>query len=84
MPEKQYSFHPSVEKRRILVVEDEFINQEILKVFLSDYYEVIQAFTGEEALEIVSSQYETLSCRISTVWMCCAGSGKTPRFPACP
>ena len=61
MPEKQYSFHPSVEKRRILVVEDEFINQEILKVFLSDYYEVVQAFTGEEALEIVSSQYETLS-----------------------
>ena len=61
MPEVKYSFNPAAEKRRILVVEDEFINQEILKGLIGDTYEVVQAFTGAEALEIVSAQYETLS-----------------------
>lgn len=61
MSEQKHSFDPFSEKRRILVVEDEFINQEILKALISDTYEVIQAFTGTEALEIVSAQYETLS-----------------------
>ena len=61
MSEVEYAFRPSVEKRRILVVEDELINQEILKSLIGDAYEVVQAFTGTEALEIVSVQYETLS-----------------------
>ena len=61
MPEQRNTFNPSAEKRRILVVEDEFINQEVLKALISDTYEVIQAFTGTEALEIVSAQYETIS-----------------------
>lgn len=38
MPEITRSFDPSVEKRRILVVEDEFVNQEILKALISDTY----------------------------------------------
>ena len=61
MPEQRNTFNPSAKKRRILVVEDEFINQEVLKALISDTYEVIQAFTGTEALEIVSAQYETIS-----------------------
>ena len=57
----EVSFIPSVEKRRILMVEDEFINQEILKALLIDTYEVVSAFTGTEALDILGTQYETIS-----------------------
>ncbi|MDO4804729.1 MAG: EAL domain-containing protein [Lachnospiraceae bacterium] len=59
--EAEYVFRPSVEKRRILIVEDELINQEILKATIGDFYEVVSAFTGTEALDIVNSQHETLS-----------------------
>ena len=38
MPEQKHAFDPFVEKRRILVVEDEFVNQEILKALISDTY----------------------------------------------
>ncbi|MBQ7437753.1 MAG: response regulator [Oscillospiraceae bacterium] len=61
MPEKQERFRPSLEKRRILLVEDEFINQEILQMNLREHYEIIPAETGAEALEIIHAQYETLS-----------------------
>ncbi len=61
MPESKVTFRPSVEKRRILLVEDELINQEILKIVLQDIYEVIPAETGAKALEILRTQFETLS-----------------------
>ena len=61
MPENKVTFRPSVEKRRILLVEDELINQEILKMVLQDIYEVISAETGAKALEILHTQFETLS-----------------------
>lgn len=61
MPEKQERFRPSVEKRRILLVEDEFINQQLLQMILQDTYEVIPAETGARAQEILHSQFETLS-----------------------
>lgn len=61
MSEVQNTFFPSVEKRRILIVEDEFINQEILKANLIDSYDVLTAVTGTEALDILSTQYETIS-----------------------
>ncbi len=61
MSEVKNTFLPSAEKRRILMVEDEFINQEILKANLADSYEIIPAFNGTEALNILSSQYETIS-----------------------
>ena len=60
MPENQAGFRPDIEKRTILLVEDEFINQEILKMYLQDTYEVITAATGKEALEIVEAQYEMI------------------------
>ena len=53
MPEKQTPFRPSVEKRRILLIDDEVINQEILQMMLADTYEVLPALTGKEALEIL-------------------------------
>ena len=61
MSEQKNTFDPYAKKRRILVVEDEFINQEILKALICDTYEVVQAYTGTEALETVRAQYETLS-----------------------
>ena len=61
MSEGQYTFRPSVERRRILVVEDEFINQEILKSLIGEAYEVVPAYTGAEAMELVRTQHETLS-----------------------
>ena len=54
-------FRVSEEKRRILLVEDEIVNQEILKASLGDVYELIISETGEEALEIVREEHDTLS-----------------------
>ena len=48
-------------ERRILVVEDEFVNQEILKSLIGEAYEVVPAYTGAEAMELVRTQHETLS-----------------------
>ena len=56
MPEKQEIFRPSVEKRWVLLVEDEFINQQLLQMILQDTYEVIPAETGAKALEILHSR----------------------------
>ncbi len=43
--------------RKILVVDDEMINQQVLKnVLSSDDYAVIQAFSGKDALEAISSE----------------------------
>ena len=61
MAENQMSFRPSEEKRRILVVDDEVINQEILQMMLRDTYEVVPALTGKEALDILHEQYEILN-----------------------
>ena len=61
MLENQARFRPSVEKRRILLVEDEFINQQLLQMILQDTYEVVPTETGAKALEILHTQFETLS-----------------------
>ena len=55
---KFYSYNG---KRRVLLVEDELINQEILKQILQDSYEVITAATGEEALAVLREQHDTIS-----------------------
>ena len=52
MSEMQPRFRLSGEKRRILLVEDEFINQQILQMYLGDTYDLLLAGTGTEALEI--------------------------------
>ncbi|MCR5664343.1 MAG: EAL domain-containing protein [Oscillospiraceae bacterium] len=57
----QQAFRPSAKKRRILVVEDEFINQSILSLYLEEEYEVVLASTGQEALDAVHSQPDALS-----------------------
>ena len=61
MPESHLKFHSTNGKRRILVVEDELINREILRLQIEDEYDLVFAETGTQALEIIDSQHETLS-----------------------
>ena len=48
-------------KRYILIVEDEFINQEILKEILSSEYEVLVANNGIDALNILKTSTKPIS-----------------------
>ena len=53
MPESHLKFHSANGKRRILVIEDEFINREILGYMLRDSYDLVFAETGAKALELL-------------------------------
>ena len=48
-------------KRKILIVEDEMINRELLSLVLQDSYDVVLAETGAEALNIIQTGFRTLS-----------------------
>ena len=48
-------------KRRILIVEDEFVNREILKSNLEPEYDILLAETGAAALAVIQDTAETLS-----------------------
>ena len=61
MPDSHLKFHSTNGKRRILVVEDELINQQILSHILQDTYDLIFAAYGTEALEAVSREAAMLS-----------------------
>ncbi len=53
MQENQTTFRPSRDRRRILLIEDEYVNQEILKLFLEDSYNLVVVEKGTEALGII-------------------------------
>ena len=61
MPENHLEFHSVNGKRRILIVEDELINQEMLRIVLDSVYDIILAETGEEALVRLAAEYQTIS-----------------------
>ena len=61
MANNKTKFRMTEEKRRILIVEDDLINQEILRETLSGTYDIVAAKTGAEAIEIIQEQNETLS-----------------------
>ena len=48
-------------RRRILIVEDEFVNRELLKVYLEGEYELIIAENGAQAMAALRTQIDTLS-----------------------
>ncbi len=48
-------------KRKILIVEDEFVNREILKNILKDDYEIFEAEDGETAVGLLESKKSDLS-----------------------
>ena len=48
-------------KRLVLIVEDEFVNRELLSAYLENEYEIIFAQTGGEALEAIRTHIDLLS-----------------------
>ena len=48
-------------KRTVLIVEDEFVNRELLKAYLENDYALLFAETGAEAFSLIRSHSETLS-----------------------
>ena len=61
MLDNHLKFHSTNGKRRVLIIEDEQINQEILRFMLQDLYELVFADTGTQALHILETEYKTLS-----------------------
>ena len=61
MSESHLKFHSTAGKRRILLIEDEAINREILGFMLQDCYDVTFAENGVKALKILKTEYQTLS-----------------------
>ena len=56
-----WHFRVSGEKRKVLLVEDEIINQQMMMAILGDVYDVIVASSGERAIEILKERHDTLS-----------------------
>ena len=54
-------FHSSNGKRLVLIVDDELINRELLRMVLEEEYETLMAPDGETALKMVREYSETLS-----------------------
>ena len=48
-------------KRTILIVEDEMVNRELLRMMLQEEYELVMAETGAQALTAISEQADLLS-----------------------
>lgn len=48
-------------KRKVLIVEDEPINQQILAMILQQEYDVLLANNGQEALDILYEEHKTIS-----------------------
>ena len=58
---KNISHYIQQAKRKILIVEDEIINQQILSFILEKEYDVISANNGQEALDILQEHYKEIS-----------------------
>jgi len=48
-------------KRKVLIVEDEYVNREILSAYLETEYETVCAETGAGAREIIRGHFDSLS-----------------------
>ena len=56
-------------RRKVLVIEDNFLNREMLTELLSEEYDVYQASNGEEGLSIAKSHADTLALILLDVMM---------------
>ena len=54
-------FYSANGKRKVLIVDDELINRELLKLILEDEYDTFTAADGEAALELIHEHSDTLS-----------------------
>ena len=62
-------FYSRNEKRLILVADDEQINLELLGFILQDYYEIIYANDGEEAMRLIKENANLLSLVLMDLMM---------------
>lgn len=58
---KNISHYVQQVKRKVLIVEDEQINQQILSFILQNEYDVLLANNGQEALDILNKQHKEIS-----------------------
>ncbi len=58
---KNISHYVQQVKRKVLIVEDEQINQQILSFILQNEYDVLLANDGQEALDILNKQHKEIS-----------------------
>ena len=56
-------------KRTILIIEDEFVNREILKNILFDDYEILEAEDGEAGISLINEQKDSLSLILLDLFM---------------
>ena len=56
-------------KRKVLVVEDNELNRDILSSFLEEKFDVFLAENGEEGLELLSEHYRELSVVLLDICM---------------
>ena len=61
MLETHEKLHSDNGKRQVLIVDDELVNRELLKLILDDEYETLTAPDGNTALELIRANRETLS-----------------------
>ncbi len=61
MTENRLKFHLSDRKPKVLVIEDEMINREILAMMLREAYDLIFAETGSQAQQILKDQISSIS-----------------------
>ena len=61
MPGYSEPFHSANRKRRVLIVDDEWINRELLKKALEEEYEVLTASDGQTAMRLIRERNSTLS-----------------------
>ena len=76
-------FHSENGRRQILVVDDEFINRELLGNVLQSEYEVLYAADGREGLKAAREHRDTLSLILLDLMMrrfrapkCCSASNR--------
>ena len=56
-------------KHQILIVEDNEINRETLKAMLSDEYRILEAENGQEALDVLNANKESVALILLDVMM---------------
>ena len=69
MLKSHQQFHSTNGKRRILIVDDEMTNRELLGACLEGEYELLYACDGQEALKIMKENSETLSLVLLDILM---------------
>ncbi|MBO5496452.1 MAG: EAL domain-containing protein, partial [Oscillospiraceae bacterium] len=69
MPKNHEKFHSTNGLRRILIVDDEMVNREILGALLQDEYELLFACDGAEALRVMRENKDTLSLVLLDILM---------------